>query len=80
MDAVQELRTQNDQTALKEEAEWRMFSPRPFDREEILQWVDKLKASYEAAGIAFVNRLSRAPAFTEIQTGDPELAKVLMFN
>ncbi len=63
--------------ALAEEAERRMFSARPFDRNEIVTWVEKLRGADSQIGQAFVRTLKRSPSLSQLENADPDLARVL---
>ena len=65
-------------SALREEAEIRMFSPRPFDRNEIIAWSDRLKTADPQIQERFVKTLKRSPGLFQLETQDPNLAHALL--
>jgi RNA polymerase sigma factor (sigma-70 family) len=80
MDATTELKAKDDKafSALRDEVEGRMFSPRPLDRNEIAAWAEKLNAADPKLREGFVRGLKRLSAFSQIEIADPELAKALV--
>jgi hypothetical protein len=54
-----------------------MFSARPFDRNEIVAWIEKLKGTDPEIGRAFVHKIKRSPSLSQLETSDPEFAKAL---
>ncbi|MDB6039708.1 MAG: polymerase, sigma-24 subunit, subfamily [Verrucomicrobiales bacterium] len=79
-DAMRDLKeiSGKEASTLREEAEIRMFSPRPFDRNEIIAWSDRLKTADPQIQERFVKTLKRSPGLLQLETQDPNLAQALL--
>lgn len=79
-DAMRDLKeiSGKEVSALREEVEIRMFSPRPFDRNEIIAWSNRLKTADPQIQERFVKTLKRSPGLFQLETQDPNLAQALL--
>jgi hypothetical protein len=65
----------NEASTLREKAEIRMFSPRLFDRNEIITWSDRLKSADPQIQERFVRTLKRSPGLFQLEIQDSNLAQ-----